>query len=52
MERPDARTEKAQADGAGEFGNSINTGQYHISKQGHFAKNDILLVEEILPNPR
>lgn len=23
-----------------------------ISKQGHFAKNDILLVEEILPNPR
>ena len=23
-----------------------------ISKQGHFAKNDILLVGEILPNPR
>jgi hypothetical protein len=23
MERPDARAEKAQADGAGEFGNSI-----------------------------
>ena len=24
MERPDARAEKAQADGAGEFGNSIS----------------------------
>ena len=26
MERPDARTEKAQADGAGESGNSISRG--------------------------
>ena len=50
-ERTQARKRREQMAQV-EFGNSINTGQYHISKQGHFAKNDILLVGEMLPNPR
>ena len=39
MERPDDRAEKAQADGAGEFGNSIS-GSFLVSAQGRFAACD------------
>ena len=39
MERPDVRAEKAQADGAGEFGNSIS-GSFLVSAQGRFAACD------------
>ena len=42
MERPDARAEKAQADGAGEFGNSINKEGYAVQETTAILSNELL----------